>query len=184
MTTPAEDFDWSDLETATPEVRESNVMPRTGTSRTPTGARRASRRGTKRLEDLQKSLSQQMFQAGGMIALGMPVTGTYICQESERFPDAIIELARTRSDWVEALEKVANVGPGITIGRTVLGIGAAMGADRYHRTGGESGFSPDKRACQFLGVSAAYYNVYKDELNATESPTFTPPPHGVFQPVA
>lgn len=183
MTTPAEEFDWSDLEAATPEVRESNVMPRTGTSRTPTGARRASRRGSKRLEDLQRALSVQMFQAGGMIALGMPVTGTYICEESARFPDAIIELARSRSEWVDALEKVANVGPGITIGRTVLGIGAAMGADRYHRTGGQSGFNPEKRAAQFLGVTSAYYKVYKDELNASENPTFTPPPHGAFVPV-
>ena len=182
MTTQSEDFDWSDLEDKA-EVRESNVLPRTGTSRTSSGTRRgSSRRGTKRLEELQKSLSAQMFQAGGMIALGMPVTGTYICQESERFPDAIIDLARKRTDWIDALEKVADVGPGITIGRTVLGIGAAMGADRYHRTGGESGFNPDKRACMLLGVTSAYYSVYKDEVDATPS-TFTPPPHGVFQPV-
>lgn len=181
MTTPADDYDWSDLE-AKAEVRESNVLPRTGTSRAPTGTRRVSRRGTKRLEDLQKALSGQMFQAGGMIALGMPVTGTYICQEAERFPDAIIDLARKRTDWIDALEKVADVGPGITVGRTVLGIGAAMGADRYHRTNGESGFNPDKRACMLLGVTSAYYSVYKDEADATPS-SFTPPPHGVFEPV-
>jgi hypothetical protein len=182
MTAPVEDYDWSDLEDKT-EVRDSNTMPRTGTARTPSGARRASRRGTKKLDDLQKALSTQMFQAGGMIALGMPVTGTYICQEAERFPDAIIELARTRADWIDALEKVANVGPGITVGRTVLGIAAAMGADRYHRTDGKSGFSPDKRAAQFLGVSAAYYSVYKEGDNASTS-TYTPPPHGAFVPVS
>jgi hypothetical protein len=124
-----------------------------------------------------------MFQAGGMIALGMPVTGTYICQEAERFPDAIIELARKRTDWVDALEKIADVGPGITIGRTVLGIGAAMGTDRYHRSNGKTGFDPDKRACQFLGVTAAYYSVYKDDENASAG-NFAPPPHGVFQPVS
>jgi hypothetical protein len=180
MTTPGED--WSDLDEKV-EVRDTNVLPRTGTRRTPTSARRGARRGTKRLEDLQRALSNQMFQAGGMISLGMPVTGTYICQEAERFPDAIIELARKRSDWVEALEKVADVGPGITIGRTVLGIAAAMGTDRYYRSNGQSGFNPDKRACQFLGVTAAYYDVHKDDVNATET-AYTPPPHGVFQPVS
>src|SRR5580692_1661081 len=99
MTATAED--WSDLDEKA-EVRDTNVMPRQGTSRTAVGARRVSRRGTKRLEELQKSLSTQMFTAGGMISLGMPVTGTYICQESERFPDAVIELARKRTDWVDA----------------------------------------------------------------------------------
>lgn len=176
--------DWSDLidDTKT-EVRESNVMPRTGTTRQSSGARRGpARRGTKRLEELQKSLSAQMFQAGSMIALGMPVTGTYVCQNAEAFPDAIIDLARKRSDWIDALEKVADVGPGITIGRTVLGIAAAMGTDRYHRTGGESGFNPDKRACQFLGVTAAYYEVYKDEIDDS-AVNFTPPPFGTFTPV-
>jgi hypothetical protein len=173
--------DWSDLEDKA-EVRESNVMPRTGTSRTPTGARRASRRGTKRLEELQKTLSTQMFSAGAMIALGMPVTGTYITQQSETFPDAIIDLARKRTDWLDALEKIADVGPGITVGRTVLGIAAAMGTDRYHRSNGESGFDPDKRACQFLGVTAAYYSVYKEgEYDAAEG--YRPPP-ATFQPVS
>jgi hypothetical protein len=182
MSETAADYDWSDLEDKA-EVRDSNVMPRTGTARTPGGARRASRRGSKKLEDLQKSLSAQMFQAGGMIALGMPVTGTYICQEAERFPDAIIELARKRSDWIDALEKIADIGPGITAGRTILGIAAAMGADRYHRTEGKSGFNPGKRAAQFLGVTAAYYDVYKEGDNAS-APAFAPPPHSSFVPVS
>jgi hypothetical protein len=180
MTSTAED--WSDLDEKA-EVRDTNTMPRTGTSRTTTGARRVSRRGTKRLEELEKSLSQQMFTAGGMIALGMPVTGTYICGEAEAFPSAIIELARKRTDWVDALEKIADVGPGITIGRTVLGIAAAMGTDRYHRTNGESGFDPDKRACQFLGVTQAYYSVYK-EGDYDASSGYVPPPVASFQPVS
>lgn len=181
MTATDETYDWSDLDDSKVEVRDSNVMPRTGTARTTSGARRASRRGTKRLEELQKSLSLQMFQAGSMIALGMPVTGTYVCQEAERFPDAIIELARKRTDWLDALEKVADVGPGITVGRTVLGIAAAMGTDRYHRTEGKTGFNPDKRACQFLGVTSAYYSVYKENEDARTE--YTPPPHGSFVPV-
>jgi hypothetical protein len=183
VTTAAEDFDFSDVEDKA-EVRESNVLPRTsrGSSSPPRSTGRRGSRSAKRLNDLKSKLSTQMFQSGSMIALGLPVTGTYVCQQAEVFPDAIIDLASTRADWIDALEKVANVGPGITVGRTILGIGAAMGADRWHRTNGESGFSPDKRACQFLGVTAAYYAVHKEDEDAV--PDFTPPPHGAFVPVS
>lgn len=181
-TTTDQDYDWSDLEDKV-EVRPDNVMPRQpGTARTPTGARRGARRGSKRLDTLRANLSKQMFQAGGMIALGLPVTGTYICQQSEPFPEAIIQLAAKRAEWIDALEKVADVGPGITVGRTVLGIAAAMGTDRYHRTNGESGFDPDKRACQFLGVTAAYYSVYEEGKSAPGP--FVPPPVPTYQPVS
>jgi hypothetical protein len=189
MSVPTEqDFDWTAVLDDSPvEVRDTNVMPRqststTGTSRT--GTRRASgSRIEKRLSTLQSSLSKQMFQAGGMVALGLPVTGTYICQQSEPFPEAIIQLARKRADWLDALEKIADIGPGITVGRTILGIGASMGADRWHRSNGESGFSPDKRAAQFLGVTSAYYAVYKeDEESASQG--YTPAPHPVYEPVS
>jgi len=179
MTATAED--WSDLEEKV-ELRETNTMPRPGTTRTP-GARRGVRT-SKRLDALTKSLSTQMFQAGAMISLGLPVTGTYICQEAEVFPDAVVQLARKKAEWIEALERVSDVGPGIVVGRTVLGIAAAMGTDRYYRTDGNSGFNPDKRACALLGVTAAYYNVHKEDGNASSSEgVFTPPPHPVYQPV-
>jgi hypothetical protein len=187
VTAPAEEtFDWSDVGEST-EARDTNVLPRQpGTARTTDGkARGRGRRSAsaKRLDSLRERLEAQMFQSGAMISLGLPVTGTYICQQAETFPDAVIQLAAKRADWVDALEKVADIQPGITIGRTVLGIGAAMGADRYHRTDGESGFDPDKRACQFLGVTAAYYAVYKEDEDG-ENVSFTPPPHGVFVPVS
>lgn len=177
-----EDYDWSDLESKV-ETRESNVLPRSGTARTAGGTRRGTRRSSKRLDDLKTSLGTQMFQAGAMISLGMPVTGTYICQEAETFPDAVIQLAKKHTEWIEALERVSDIGPGITIGRTVLGIFAAAGTDRYHRTNGESGFDPDKRALNFLGVTQAYYAVHKDEADATET-GYTPAPHGIFTPVS
>lgn len=182
MTATTEDYDWSDLEEKV-AVRDTNVMPRTGTSRTPTGARRGSSRKAVKLERLQTALSGQMFQAGTMIGLGLPVTGYYIAQESNNFSTAIVQLAQKRAEWLDALEKVADIAPGITVGRTVLGIAASMGADRYHRSGGESGLNPDKRAAQFLGVTAAYYAVYK-ENDASEAGVYTPAPNAVFVPVS
>ena len=181
MTVTAEEFDWSDVDDSKAELRETNVMPRTGTTRT--GARRGRPRSTKRFDNLQKSLSQQMFQAGAIIGFGLPVTGYYIAQESDSYVSAILQLAAKKPEWLEALEKVADIGPGITVGRTTLGIVAAMGADRFHRTEGQAGFSPDRRALQFLGVSAAYQAVHGDEDNASPD-SYAEPPHGTFVPVA
>lgn len=177
--------DWSDLDTADVKPADSDVMPRLGTtrSRQATGTGRGRTSKAKRLETLERQLSKQMFQAGAMVALGLPVTGTYICEQSEPFPEAIIHLASKRADWIEALEKVADIGPGITVGRTILGIGCAMGVDRYHRSGGESGISPDKRAAMFLGVASAYYKVYPEGQDAPTAGIVAEPP-SVFQPVS
>jgi hypothetical protein len=167
-----------------------NTMPKAPrTSRTGNtgGARRGRRVSDKRLGDLQSKLSNEMFQAGAMIGLGMPVTGYYIGQESDNFTTAIVELAAKNSNWVAALENVAMVGPGITVGRTVLGIGAAMASDRYHRTEGESGLNPMKRSAMFLGVTTAYFAVHPPEgsreYDASES-AYQPPPHGGFSPIS
>lgn len=183
----AADTDWDSV-IPDDEVKpaDSNVLPRTGTARTPAGgARRSGGRTTeKRLNTLRSELSKQMFQSGAIIGLGLPVTGYYISSESDNFCNAIVTLAAKKSDWIEALEHIADIGPGIVVGRTVLGIGCAMGVDRYHRTNGESGISPGKRAAMFLGVAAAYNEVHPDENNATPSGVFIPPPHGSFVPVA
>src|SRR5260370_18923201 len=134
-----------------------NTMPREP-SRSRTGGTRGRRVSDKRLGDLQQKLSNEMFQAGAMIGLGLPVTGYYVAQESDNFTTAIVALAAKNSNWVAALENIALVGPGITVGRTVLGIGAAMAADRFHRTDGETGLDPERRAAMFLGVTSAFYS--------------------------
>lgn len=178
------DFDFSDVVDES-EPAESNVLPRTGTSRTRStgGTRRGGRPATKRLTTLKENLSAQMFQMGAMTGLALPVTGYYIAQESDQFADAIIKLASKKTEWIEALEQVANIGPGIIIGRTVLGTACALGVDRWHKTEGQSGINPDKRAAMFLGVSAAYHSVYDMEADDSAQ-TFSPPPGGVFVPVA
>ena len=93
---------------------------------------------------------------GSLIGLGLPVTGYYVCQESHGFTSAVTELASTRPEWVDALEKLANIGPGITIGRTVLGMGAALAVDRGRA-------DPEKRAMKFLGVYSAWLAVQSVE---------------------
>lgn len=177
--------DWGEAETAA-EFTGEQTMPKTGTSRTG-GTRRGRRVSDKRLTDLQQKLSSEMFQAGAMIGLGLPVTGYYVCQESDNFTNAVVQLAAKNSNWVAALENIAMVGPGIAVGRTVLGIGAAMATDRFYRTNGETGLHPDRRSAMFLGVTSAYYAVHPPEgmSNNGDSPNgYRPPPHGGFNPVS
>lgn len=147
---------------------------------------RGRRVSDKRLSALSEKLSGEMFQAGTMIGFGLPVTGYYIAQESSEFTSALVNLASRRTEWVEALESLAAIGPGIAVGRTVVGIGAALGADRYHRTEGVKGISPDKMVMGLLKVSQAYYAVHPDEMdgaaNATGEGNWAAPP--VFQPIA
>lgn len=166
-----------------------NSFPSGGsTTRTRTGgAPRGRRVSDKRLDALQQKLSSEMFQAGTMMGLGLPVTGYYVCQESDTFTSAVVALAAKNSNWVAALENLALIGPGIAIGRTVVGIGAALAADRYHRTEGASGLDPDRRAAMFLGVTSAYYAVHPPEgfdASNTGGGRFAGPPHAGFSPVS
>lgn len=172
MTDTFEEFDFSEVESGV-KASDSNVMPsttRSGTSR-PRG-----RRPVKRLETLQKKLSGEMFQAGTMIGMGLPTTGYFLAQESDEFTKAIVELAAHRVEWIDALEKVADIGPGITIGRVAIGTIAAVGVDRNK-------IDPNRALLGFLGVYRAYEATHNTE---GESPGFAEgynPPPGTFHPV-
>lgn len=167
------DFDFSEVD---PEPVSENVVS-TSRSRpaSATGARRG-RRPVKRLTDLQKRLSGEMFQTGTLLGFGAPVTGYFICQESDTFTKAVVELASKRPEWLDALEHVADIGPGITIGRTFLGIGVALGVDRER-------VDPEKGIAKLLGVTAAYYKCYPDEMEPLTN-AYKPPPSGPFVPVS
>jgi hypothetical protein len=141
--------------------------PRRGTTR-----RRAS---SKKLDTLQLKLSSEMFQAGALIGMGVPTTGYYICQESDSFTKAVISLASKRPEWIDALEHIADVQPGITVGRTVIGIGAALAVDRGRA-------NPEKAFMKFLGVYSAWRAVQNPDAKV-EGSGYKPPPAGAFVPL-
>ncbi|MGH9207783.1 MAG: hypothetical protein ACRD1G_14715 [Acidimicrobiales bacterium] len=130
----------------------------------------------RKLQQLQQKLSGEMFQAGAMIGMGLNVTGYYICQESDQFTKAAVSLASHRPEWIEALEHLADLGPGITVGKTVLGIGAALAVDR-----GKA--DPEKKFMQFLGVHSAWKAVTSGASGPEEGNAYRPPPAGAFVPV-
>lgn len=143
----------------------------TGPRRTTT-RRRAS---SKKLDTLQLKLSSEMFQAGALIGMGVPTTGYYICQESDNFTKAVITLAARRPEWIDALEHIADVQPGITVGRTVIGIGAALAVDRGRA-------DPEKAFMKFLGVYSAWNSVQHPDAKV-EGSAYQPPPAGPFVPL-
>lgn len=167
-------FDFSDLDDAEIEAKSGPLSGSRNETKTRSGVRK--RRVTKtKLDGLQKRLSSEMFQAGAMIGMGLPVTGYYACQESDSFTKAVVQLAANRSEWIDALEHLADIGPGITIGRTAVGLGAALAVDRGRA-------DPEKRFMQFLGVHAAWQAVQNPDGRQAEGSAYEPPPDA-FVPV-
>lgn len=168
----------SDFDFEVDESQAREHLPRAGTARTSEGTRRG-RRPSKRLDNLQKALSAEMFSAGTILGFALNTTGYYICQESDPFTKAVIELAAKKPEWIQALEHVADVGPGITIGKTTLGIAVAIGVDRER-------IKPDKAIAKLLGVTAAYmkaHDITEGDFTNAAGNGFAPPPHGAFVPV-
>src|SRR5215469_7271376 len=168
-------FDWSELNS---EKTEAVPGPLTGSRGTTsgTGQKRGRRSAKSKLEGLQKRLSGEMFQAGAMIGIGLHTTGYYICQESDTFTKAVVQLAANRPEWVEALEHLADIQPGIMIGRTLVGVGAAVAVDRGRA-------NPEKQFMKFLGVYTAWRQVNESGEGLAEGSRYTEPP-ATFAPVA
>ena len=167
-------FDFSSMESETTE----KVTPSRGT--TTTGRRRGRPPGSKserRVTALKDKLSSEMFQAGALIGMAFNTTGYYICQESDGFVDAVLKLAARKPEWLDALENVADIQPGLVVGRTALGIGAAFAVDRKR-------VDPEKPFLKFLGVYSAWAAVNKGSMNGhAEGSSYRPPP-ATFVPVA
>jgi hypothetical protein len=182
--------DFSDISPESVEGQPGPLSGSRGTNRTAgtgTGTPRTrSSRLQKRLDQLQTRLSQEMFMGGTMIGLALPVTGYYIGQESHTFTKAICDLASSRPEWVDALEKLADLQPGFIVGRTVIGMGAALSVDRQ-KDEQKREAQANKKFLQFLGVTQAYLAVTgkgagDGSVNGVSS--YVPPPGGTFVPVS
>lgn len=169
----AEVFDFTDIGDAV----EAAPGPLTGSrgTATPRAGTRRRRPAAKKLDTLQAKLSSEMFQAGTLIGMGLNTTGYYICQESDSFTKAVVQLAARRPEWIDALEHLADVQPGIVIGRTMFGIGASLAVDRGRA-------DPEKHFMKFLGVYQAWAAVNGSAGEPAEGSRYTPPPAS-FVPV-
>lgn len=188
MTSALADEKLDDFSDLSPEDIEAGPAPVTGTRGTrdraspdkPQTPRQP--RGTrlqKKLDQLQARLSAEMFTGGTIVGLALPVTGYYTCQQSHAFTSAVVDLASSRPEWVEALEKLADIGPGLTVGRTVIGLGAALAVDRGRA-------DPEHQVMKLLGVYAAYQAVQekREPGEVSDAVRYSPPPAGAFVPVS
>jgi hypothetical protein len=178
VTVPTDtDFDFSNLDVDDVETDPPGALHGTSSSRGTRGGtpRRGRRPAAKKLETLQRRLSQEMFSAGAMIGFGLPVTGYYVCQESDNFTKAVVQLASHRPEWIDALEHLADIQPGIVVGRTVFGIGASIAVDRER-------IKPERQFLKFLGVTAAWEAVNNPDAVKEEGSAYQPPP-SKFTPV-
>lgn len=179
-------FDWSSINMDDVQSEEGPLKRGSSSgssSRTTTGKRRGRRSNQSRLDALQVTLSQQMFMGGTMVGMAMPVTGYYACQESDTFTKAVVELASKRPEWVEALEHLASLQPGLIVGRTALGLGASLAVDRsiYRaRRGLDDPQKADNMAngqfMKFLGVYTAYMKAVNPDFRPEEGNAYKPPP--------
>lgn len=175
--TETPEFDFSGLKSEDITVAPGPLSGTRGTRSPGTGRGRGRRSSKTKLQELQTRLSGEMFQAGALIGVGLNTTGYYICQESDNFTKAVVELAAKRPEWIAALEHVADIGPGITIGRTCVGIGAALAVDRGRA-------DPEKQFMKFLGVYSAWYAVQSGgQARMEEGSAYRPPPNS-FTPVS
>lgn len=168
-------FDFSEVMSGSePEEKLSGTRSATTA---PRRGRPPGKRMEKRLQELQEKLSGEMFQVGALVSLPLSTTGTYICQESDATTKAIVELAASRKEWIEALERISQLQPGLVIGRTALGIGASIAVDRER-------LDPDKTFLRFLGVYEAWKRVQdKRPPGPAEGSSYQPPP-AQFVPVS
>lgn len=170
------EIDWeAELGGAKVEATSGPLTGSRGTTTRSPGRPRGSR-SQRKLDALQSRLSTEMFSAGALIGVGLHTTGYYICQESDNFTQAVVQLAAKRPEWITALEHIADVQPGIVIGRTVVGIGASLAVDRGRA-------DPEKSFMKFLGVYAAWQAVNNPQNGGVDVNGYQPPPAGAFVPV-
>lgn len=106
-----------------------------------------------RLKALQVDLSDNMKTAGAICGAVLPVTGYILVEDSDDFTNAIIRLARRHPRALLALEKAAEVGPGVVVGKELLKLGVALQVD-----GGK--LQPDAIPSKYLGVERVYNEVH------------------------
>lgn len=167
-----DDLDEAEVKSSSGPLSESRSSRSTGA----TGTRRPRRSSVKKLETLQKRLSSEMFQAGTMLGFALPVTGLYACQESDAFTKAVVQLAAKRAEWIDALEHIADVQPGLVIGRTAVGLGAAVAVDRGRA-------DPESTFMKLVGVHEAWSQMMPGD-GTEEGNAYTPPPVASFAPLA
>lgn len=142
---------------------------------TPAQAERSSALKTEsRLKALHTDLADNIRLVGALAGPVLPVTGYIILEDAEAFTQAALNLAKRHPKIIGALEKAAQVGPGITIGRFMVKLGVAMNVDSGR-------MQPDSAISNMMGVYAAWQVVHPDLAQANGTTATSPPRYSVVQ---
>jgi len=101
----------------------------------------------RRIGDLQVTLEEKLTQIFGLVSFGLPVTGVYGVENSDKAAAALCNIAKRRPAVLKALEGVADGVDALEIGRIAAGIAIAVQVDMGR-------IKPDAMVCSVLGVSA------------------------------
>jgi len=107
-------------------------------------------RGTaneRRIGELQSTLEEKLTQIFGLVSFGLPVTGVYGVENSDKAAAALCNIAKRRPAVLKALETVADGVDALEIGRFAAGIAIAVQVDMGR-------IQPDAMVCSVLGVTA------------------------------
>jgi hypothetical protein len=80
-------------------------------------------------QEIADALQQKADEFFAVISIGLPVTGTYGVENSEKSIKALMAIAKRRPGLMKALMRVADGADGLDLGRTVLGLGVALQVD-------------------------------------------------------
>jgi hypothetical protein len=128
-------------------------------------------------QEISDALQQKADEFFAVISIGLPVTGTYGVENSEKSIKALMAIAKRRPGLMKALMRVADGADGLDLGRTVLGLGVALQVDLGR-------IPADMLIARATGVTAVVEKYFADDTspqneNVTTqvthaSPRFTP----------
>lgn len=170
---------------------ETRVKPPTRSSRTsktstaskdasekkPVGRPRGSA-NERSIEEISTAIEEKFAEFFGYISLGLPVTGTYGVENSDKAVKALISIGKRRPAVMKALMKVADGADGLDIGKFAMGIVVAVQVDMQRIPG-------DVLIARATGVTAVIEKYFVDDSpqpnpNVMGQETYAAPR---FQPV-
>lgn len=130
-------------------------------------------------QEISDALQQKADEFFAVVSLGLPVTGTYGVENSQKAVKALMAIAKRRPGLMKVLSKAADAADGMELARYVAGIGVALQVDLQR-------IPPDMLIARATGVTAIVEKYFMEDSdpqnpNVMEQMTHASPR---FQPVS
>lgn len=135
--------------------KSTTSKPSTESTKKPVGRPRGT--ATDRsIEEISAAIEEKFAEFFGYVSLGLPVTGTYGAENSEKAVKALISIGKRRPAVMKALMKVADGADGMDIGKFAMGIAVAVQVDMQRIPG-------DVLIARATGVTAVIEKYFVDD---------------------